>query len=38
MSLEWTSDHWITDWEVSKRYPVYTRANAGEVLPTRPAR
>ncbi|MGY1815800.1 PEP-utilizing enzyme [Blastococcus sp. SYSU D00820] len=26
-------EHWITDWEVSKRYPVYTRANAGEVLP-----
>ncbi len=26
-------DHWITDWEVSERYPVYTRANAGEVLP-----
>lgn len=26
-------DHWITDWEVSPRYPVYTRANAGEVLP-----
>ncbi|MET3862607.1 phosphohistidine swiveling domain-containing protein [Dietzia sp. 2505] len=26
-------DHWITDWEFSERYPVYTRANAGEVLP-----
>ncbi|MDT4920407.1 MAG: rifampicin phosphotransferase, partial [Pseudonocardiales bacterium] len=26
-------DHWITDWQVSPRYPVYTRANAGEVLP-----
>ena len=27
------ADHWITDWEFSERYPVYTRANAGEVLP-----
>jgi pyruvate,water dikinase len=26
-------EHWITDWPVSPRYPVYTRANAGEVLP-----
>jgi rifampicin phosphotransferase len=26
-------EHWITDWQVSPRYPVYTRANAGEVLP-----
>jgi rifampicin phosphotransferase len=26
-------EHWITDWDVSPRYPVYTRANAGEVLP-----
>lgn len=26
-------DRWITDWEPSNRYPVYTRANAGEVLP-----
>jgi pyruvate,water dikinase len=26
-------DHWITDWPVSPRYPVYTRANGGEVLP-----
>ena len=26
-------DRWITDWEFSSRYPVYTRANAGEVLP-----
>ncbi len=33
MDMAWTSDHWITDWDVSKRYPVYTRANAGEVLP-----
>lgn len=26
-------DHWITDWTPSQRFPVYTRANAGEVLP-----
>jgi pyruvate,water dikinase len=26
-------DRWITDWEPSPRYPLYTRANAGEVLP-----
>jgi len=26
-------ERWITDWEPSSRYPVYTRANAGEVLP-----
>lgn len=26
-------DKWITDWEPSSRFPVYTRANAGEVLP-----
>ncbi|MBN0974598.1 MULTISPECIES: PEP-utilizing enzyme [unclassified Gordonia (in: high G+C Gram-positive bacteria)] len=26
-------DRWTTDWEFSSRYPVYTRANAGEVLP-----
>lgn len=26
-------DRWITDWIPSQRYPVYTRANAGEVLP-----
>jgi pyruvate,water dikinase len=24
---------WITDWEPSPKLPVYTRANAGEVLP-----
>jgi phosphohistidine swiveling domain-containing protein len=24
---------WLTDWEPSDRLPVYTRANAGEVLP-----
>ncbi len=29
----WQQDHWLTDWDVSERYPVYTRANAGEVLP-----
>ena len=26
-------DRWITDTEPSTRFPVYTRANAGEVLP-----
>ena len=26
-------DRWITDWEPSASFPVYTRANAGEVLP-----
>jgi rifampicin phosphotransferase len=25
---------WLTDWAPSVRFPVYTRANAGEVLPT----
>jgi pyruvate,water dikinase len=30
---EFDLEHWITDWEVSPRYPVYTRANGGEVLP-----
>ena len=27
------AERWITDWEPSPRFPVYTRANAGEVLP-----
>ena len=27
-------DRWFTDWEPSPRWPHYTRANAGEVLPT----
>jgi rifampicin phosphotransferase len=27
------ADRWITDTTPSQRYPVYTRANAGEVLP-----
>lgn len=27
------ADRWITDWEPSQRLPLYTRANAGEVLP-----
>ncbi|CAB4873624.1 unannotated protein [freshwater metagenome] len=27
------ADRWITDWEPSQRFPLYTRANAGEVLP-----
>jgi phosphohistidine swiveling domain-containing protein len=26
-------DRWITDWDVNPRYPLFTRANAGEVLP-----
>lgn len=26
-------ERWITDWPVSERWPHYTRANAGEVLP-----
>ncbi len=26
-------DRWITDWTPSPKFPVYTRANAGEVLP-----
>ncbi|WP_032389120.1 PEP-utilizing enzyme [Rhodococcoides fascians] len=33
MSSDQNPDSWITDWEFSERYPVYTRANAGEVLP-----
>ncbi len=28
------TDRWITDWVPSLRWPHYTRANAGEVLPT----
>ena len=24
---------WITDWEINPKYPLFTRANAGEVLP-----
>jgi pyruvate,water dikinase len=27
------ADRWITDWEPSPEFPLYTRANAGEVLP-----
>lgn len=27
------ADRWITDTEISRDFPVYTRANAGEVLP-----
>lgn len=27
-------ERWITDWTPSPRWPHYTRANAGEVLPT----
>jgi len=26
-------DRWITDWTPSTRFPLYTRANAGEILP-----
>jgi pyruvate,water dikinase len=26
-------DRWITDWDVNPKYPLFTRANAGEVLP-----
>ena len=26
-------DRWITDWEPSTRFPLYTRANSGEILP-----
>ena len=26
-------DRWITDWEPNERFPHYTRANAGEVMP-----
>jgi len=28
-----TVERWITDWNPSPRFPLYTRANAGEVLP-----
>jgi len=27
------ASRWFTDWEPSDRFPLYTRANAGEVLP-----
>jgi rifampicin phosphotransferase len=27
-------DRWIVDWPASSRWPSYTRANSGEVLPT----
>lgn len=26
-------DRWITDWEPSVRFPLYTRANSGEIMP-----
>jgi pyruvate,water dikinase len=29
-----SADRWISDYTVSERYPLYTRANAGEVLPS----
>lgn len=28
-----STDRWFTDYPISSRHPVYTRANAGEVLP-----
>ena len=28
-----SADRWFTDRQISTRYPLYTRANAGEVLP-----
>lgn len=31
--LEDTVDRWITDWAPSERFPLYTRANAGEIAP-----
>lgn len=27
------SDRWITDWEPSTKFPLYTRANSGEIMP-----
>jgi pyruvate,water dikinase len=27
------NETWITDWTPSKRFPMYTRANAGEIMP-----
>jgi hypothetical protein len=35
MGMEWTSDHRVTDRQVSGRCPVHTPATAGEVLPDR---
>lgn len=32
-SIQGLPDTWITDWKPSTRFPLYTRANAGEVLP-----
>ncbi|MGA0877741.1 MAG: PEP-utilizing enzyme [Ilumatobacteraceae bacterium] len=32
-SIQELPDKWITDWDPSPKFPVYTRANAGEVLP-----
>ncbi|MFM8382271.1 MAG: hypothetical protein ACKOA6_09810, partial [Actinomycetota bacterium] len=32
-SVQGLPDKWITDWDPSPKFPVYTRANAGEVLP-----
>jgi pyruvate,water dikinase len=27
------ADRWLTDWDINPRFPLLTRANAGEVLP-----
>jgi pyruvate,water dikinase len=27
------ADRWITDWDINPAFPLFTRANAGEVLP-----
>ena len=27
------TDRWLTDWTPSKRFPFYTRANSGEIMP-----
>lgn len=31
--MDTIDDRWITDWEPSRRFPLYTRANAGEIMP-----
>lgn len=33
MTSNMIGDRWMSDWPWSERYPQYTRANAGEVLP-----
>jgi pyruvate,water dikinase len=27
------NERWITDWIPSKRFPMYTRSNVGEIMP-----